>query len=85
MSTQSSTIIQRLWTCGCNVLHDDGMSYGDYIEQLTCLLFLKMDQEGSAIPGLPGSIPDQFNRGSLQRLDVRPGAIPILYWQQSRS
>ena len=26
----------------CNVLRDDGMSYGDYVEQLTYLLFLKM-------------------------------------------
>ncbi|MCL4309375.1 MAG: type I restriction-modification system subunit M N-terminal domain-containing protein [Actinobacteria bacterium] len=25
----------------CNVLRDDGMSYGDYVEQLTYLLFLK--------------------------------------------
>lgn len=59
MSTQSSTIVQRLWNY-CNVLRDDGMSYGDYVEQLTYLLFLKMDSEGSAMLGLPSSIPDQF-------------------------
>lgn len=68
MSTQSSTIVQRLWNY-CNVLRDDGMSYGDYVEQLTYLLFLKMDQEGSAMLGLPSSIPEQFNWASLQRLD----------------
>ena len=28
-------------------LRDDGMSYGDYVEQLTCLLFLKMADERS--------------------------------------
>ncbi len=67
MSTQSSTIVQRLWNY-CNVLHDDGMSYGDYVEQLTYLLFLKMDQEGSSMLGLPSSIPAQYNWGSLQRL-----------------
>ena len=44
MTTQSSTIVQRLWNY-CNVLRDDGMSYGDYVEQLTYLLFLKMDDE----------------------------------------
>ena len=33
MNTQSSTIVQRLWNY-CNVLRDDGMSYGDYVEQL---------------------------------------------------
>jgi len=68
MNTPSSTIVQRLWNY-CNVLRDDGMSYGDYVEQLTYLLFLKMDQEGSAMLGLPSSIPEQFNWASLQRLD----------------
>jgi type I restriction enzyme M protein len=68
VNTQPSTIIQRLWNY-CNVLRDDGMSYGDYVEQLTYLLFLKMDQEGSAMLGLPSSIPEQFNWASLQRLD----------------
>ena len=36
----SATIVQRLWNY-CNVLRDDGMSYGDYVEQLTYLLSLK--------------------------------------------
>jgi len=34
-------ITKKLWNY-CNVLRDDGMSYGDYVEQLTYLLFLKM-------------------------------------------
>ena len=50
MSNQSSTIVQRLWNY-CNVLRDDGMSYGDYVEQLTYLLFLKMAEER----GMPGT------------------------------
>jgi type I restriction enzyme M protein len=29
----------------CNTLRDDGVRYGDYIEQLTYLLFLKMADE----------------------------------------
>ena len=37
-------IVQKLWNY-CNVLRDDGLSYGDYIEQLTYLLFLKMADE----------------------------------------
>ena len=68
MNTPSSTIVQRLWNY-CNVLRDDGMSYGDYVEQLTYLLFLKMDQEGRAMLGLHSSIPEQFNWASLQHLD----------------
>lgn len=44
MKNESSTIVQRLWNY-CNVLRDDGISYGDYVEQLTYLLFLKMAEE----------------------------------------
>ena len=33
MPTQPATIVQRLWNY-CNVLRDDGVSYGDYVEQL---------------------------------------------------
>ena len=29
----SATLVQKLWNY-CNVLRDDGMSYGDYVEQL---------------------------------------------------
>ena len=41
MNNHSQQIVQKLWNY-CNVLRDDGMSYGDYVEQLTYLLFLKM-------------------------------------------
>ncbi len=30
----ASTLVQKLWNY-CNVLRDDGMGYGDYVEQLT--------------------------------------------------
>jgi type I restriction enzyme M protein len=40
----TASIVQKLWNY-CNVLRDDGMSYGDYVEQLTYLLFLKMADE----------------------------------------
>ncbi len=43
MSTQNG-LVQRLWSY-CNILRDDGLSYGDYVEQLTYLLFLKMADE----------------------------------------
>ena len=49
MATESSTIVQRLWNY-CNVLRDDGVSYGDYVEQLTDLLFLKMADEQTKPP-----------------------------------
>ena len=68
MNTPSSTIVQRLWNY-CNVLRDDGMSYGDYVEQLTYLLFLKMDHENSTMLGKPSAIPPEFNWAGLLRLD----------------
>jgi len=44
-----AAIVQKLWNY-CNVLRDDGMSYGDYVEQLTFLLFLKMADERTKKP-----------------------------------
>ena len=49
MNNDSSSIIQRFWNY-CNVLRDDGVSYGDYVEQLTYLLFLKMADEQTRPP-----------------------------------
>ena len=34
MNTTTHSLVQKLWNY-CNVLRDDGMSYGDYVEQLT--------------------------------------------------
>ena len=44
--TTASTIGQKLWNY-CDVLRDAGLSYGDYLEQLTYLIFLKMMHERS--------------------------------------
>lgn len=44
MSNTTSSIISRVWSL-CNPLRDDGVSYGDYLEQLTYLIFLKMSDE----------------------------------------
>ena len=40
-------IVQRLWNY-CNILRDDGLSYGDYIEQLTYLLSSRWPTSGLA-------------------------------------
>ena len=68
MATTVSTIVQRLWSY-CNVLRDDGVSYGDYVEQLTYLLFLKMDDEQVQAQGRKSRIPPEYNWQSLIRLD----------------
>ena len=48
MSAQNG-LVHRLWSY-CNVLRDDGLSYGDYLEQLTYLFFLKMADEQTKPP-----------------------------------
>ena len=47
--TDPRALVQKLWNY-CNVLRDDGLSYGDYVEQLTYLLFLKMADEQTKPP-----------------------------------
>ncbi|HKZ68932.1 MAG TPA: class I SAM-dependent DNA methyltransferase [Anaerolineales bacterium] len=64
MTTATSSIVQRVWNY-CNVLRDDGVSYGDYLEQLTYLLFLKMDDENRSA-GKPSAIPDSFAWAGLR-------------------
>lgn len=49
LSDQTSTIISKVWGM-CGPLRDDGVSYGDYLEQLTYLIFLKMSDEYSKPP-----------------------------------
>ena len=44
MTTSAAAVSQKLWNY-CNVLRDAGLSYGDYLEQLTYLIFLKMMDE----------------------------------------
>ena len=72
--TTSSAIGQKLWNY-CNVLRDAGLSYGDYLEQLTYLIFLKMMDERSRppytlLPGYqPPPIPDGYGWPSLLARD----------------
>ena len=45
----SASIISKVWSF-CTTLRDDGVSYGDYLEQLTFLIFLKMADEYARPP-----------------------------------
>ncbi|MFN0241517.1 MAG: N-6 DNA methylase [Planctomycetota bacterium] len=56
MTDISSRIVQKLWSY-CQVLRDDGLSYQDYLEQLTQLLFLKMADERAKLRGEEQSVP----------------------------
>ncbi len=68
MATEPATIVQRLWNY-CNVLRDDGVSYGDYVEQLTYLLFLKMADEQEREFGKTSAIPPEYGWASLRDLE----------------
>jgi len=69
MAIESATIVQKLWNY-CNVLRDDGVSYGDYVEQLTYLLFLKMADEQTKPPfSKPSIIPVGSDWQSLVERD----------------
>lgn len=65
----SSALVSKLWNY-CHVLRDDGLSYGDYVEQLTYLLFLKMSDEQTRAPfNRPSVVPPGLDWPSLLRLD----------------
>jgi type I restriction enzyme M protein len=60
-----ASIISKVWNFA-NVLRDDGVGYGDYLEQITYLLFLKMADELSKPPyNRPNNIPQEYNWESL--------------------
>jgi type I restriction enzyme M protein len=70
--SDSSNIVQKLWNY-CSVLRDDGLSYQDYIEQLTFLLFLKMADEQTKPPfSRPPIVPAGLDWETLHRLDGDP-------------
>ena len=50
--TSTRDIVQKLWNL-CHVLRDDGITYQDYVTELTWLLFLKMAAETGVESELP--------------------------------
>src|SRR5690349_18485528 len=77
MSTTSQSIVQRLWNY-CNLLRDDGLSYGNYVEQLTYLLFLKMAYERTLPPwNQPSAIPAKYTWPAL--LSKEGDALEVQY------
>jgi type I restriction enzyme M protein len=85
-----SDIVQKLWGF-CHTLRHDGVDYGDYIEQLTYLLFLKMaDEKEVAIPkgcdwdtlkGLSGTkLTDHYSE-VLRKLRESEGLLGAIFTQ----
>ena len=65
----TAQLVQKLWHY-CNLLRGDGLSYGDYVEQLTFLLFLKMADEQSRPPfNKESAMPQGYDWPSLMAKD----------------
>jgi type I restriction enzyme M protein len=94
MSTDHTALVSKVWNYA-HVLRDQGIGYGDYVEQITFLLFLKMDQERSALLGEPSAIPSAWRwerlaplagdelelqyRHTLENLAREPGLIGTIF------
>jgi type I restriction enzyme M protein len=64
-TANTSSIVSKVWAF-CQTLRDDGVGYGDYLEQLTYLLFLKMADEYSKPPhNRKMPIPKQYGWDTL--------------------
>jgi type I restriction enzyme M protein len=61
MSSVTHDIVQKLWNL-CNVLKDDGVTYHQYVTELTYLLFLKMAKE----TGTEAQIPPDYRWDDLE-------------------
>ena len=62
----TAPIVSKVWNF-CTILKDDGVSYGDYLDQLTYLIFLKMADEYSRPPyNRDVGIPPEYNWKSLK-------------------
>jgi type I restriction enzyme M protein len=63
----SSDIVNKVWNYA-HVLRDDGVGYGDYVEQITFLIFLKMADERES-SGQTVSVPEAYSWSNLVKLD----------------
>jgi type I restriction enzyme M protein len=90
----SNLLVHKIWAL-CQTLRDDGVSYGDYLQQLTSLLFLKMVEEVSDMPArrpiipaslgwdrltsLTGAALQEQYEADLQRLGQMPGMLGAIF------
>ena len=62
----NNDIVQKLWNL-CNVLRDDGITYHEYVTELTYILFLKMANEQEREEDI--GIPESYRWENLVALD----------------
>lgn len=77
MST--NTLVAKIWSF-CDTLRDDGVTYGDYIEQITYLLFLKMADEYEKNPSLSNyNIPQDYKWETFLEPNISTKELPFHY------
>jgi type I restriction enzyme M protein len=79
----SNRIVQKLWSY-CQVLRDDGLSYQDYLEQLTSLLFLKMADERARLTGEKQAIPAGYRWDDLAKPQMEGVELELHYRETLR-
>ncbi len=74
--TATTDIVQKLWNL-CHVLRDDGITYLQYVTELTYLLFLKMMQETEQEAQLPAGYrwSDLVSREGVEQLTFYRAAL----------
>ena len=60
-------LVAKVWNYA-HVLRDDGVSFGDYLGQISFLLFLKMDDERTQYLGEPSALPEECRWQKLRTL-----------------
>jgi len=59
------TLVSKVWNYA-HVLKDEGIHYGDYVGQISFLLFLKMDEERTEYLGEPSLIPEAYQWSTIR-------------------
>jgi type I restriction enzyme M protein len=68
---KTNQLVDKIWKF-CDTLRDDGVTYGDYLEQITYLLFLKMADEYSTAKEMRNyDIPENCKWMKLKNCDVK--------------
>ncbi|MBB4801685.1 N-6 DNA methylase [Flavobacterium aquidurense] len=65
----TNILVAKIWSF-CDTLRDDGLGYGDYLEQLTYLLFLKMADENKSQYQIPDGCDWQELKSSSQIIET---------------
>lgn len=65
----TNILVAKIWSF-CDTLRDDGLGYGDYLEQLTYLLFLKMADENKSQYQIPDGCNWQELKSSGQIIET---------------